>query len=153
MHKKYDFLKRKFFRNLYFSFKIQTPKHLWRHKCDRKNFVTSFVNTRPVFVSSEILGATTFSIMTLSIMTFCIITHGKITYSITIKMCLCCIVMLTDIWWVSQLSPLCWVSLCWMSSCWMSSCWMSWRHFYFEFSFSIAVTFFCRKCHELRPIL
>jgi len=76
MHKKYDFLKMKFFRNLYFSFKIQTPKHLCRLKCDRKNFVTSFVNTRPVFVSSEILGATKFSKVTLSIMTFCIITHG-----------------------------------------------------------------------------
>ncbi len=24
--------------------------------------------------------------------------------------------------WVSQLRPLCWVSLCWMSMCWKSSC-------------------------------
>ncbi len=42
--------------------------------------------------------------------------------------------------WVSQISPLCWVSLCsvslcwvllcWMSLRWVSLCWMSWRLFY-----------------------
>jgi hypothetical protein len=29
--------------------------------------------------------------------------------------------------WVSQKSPLCWVSLCWLLLCWISLCWMSWR--------------------------
>jgi hypothetical protein len=31
--------------------------------------------------------------------------------------------------WMSQISPLCWVSLCLMSLCWVLLCWVSWRHF------------------------
>ncbi len=31
------------------------------------------------------------------------------------------------LWWVSQITPLCWVSLCWMSLFWASLCWVSWH--------------------------
>ncbi len=35
-----------------------------------------------------------------------------------------------NLYWVSHISPWCWVTLCWMASCWASLCWVSWRLHY-----------------------
>jgi hypothetical protein len=68
-----------------------------------------------------------FSIMAFSIMAFSIIAFSIMAFSIMAEYCYACWVLLRSMspGGMSQIIPVCWVSLCWVSLCWVSLCWMS----------------------------
>jgi hypothetical protein len=81
------------------------------------------------------LSIMTLSIMTLSIMTLSIITFSIMTLSIMTLSIMELNIMKLDtkycyadaescLYWLSHISPLCWVSLCWVPLCWVPLCWV-----------------------------
>jgi hypothetical protein len=113
-----------------------------------RGVVTAAIRQERLFSGATTFSITTFSIMTLSIMTFSIMkfsimTFSIMTFSIIIneiphlfngtqsRVLLCSVSFMLSVFcaecqlrWVSQTSPLCWLSLYWVLLCWVS-----WRPF------------------------